>query len=94
MTDSDVLNGIDKAKKAYKTACTKARRELMTAKDKAMSFFADADDVTRAARHNTLKRAELACDSKLNDARIKYIDRLEKIRNVAGAWADLVPKVR
>ena len=94
MTDSDGLNGIDKAKKAYKTACTNARRELMTAKAKAMSFFADADDVTRAARHNTLKRAELVCDSKLNDARIKYIDRLEKIRNVAGAWADLVPKVR
>lgn len=94
MTDRDVLNSIDKAKKAYKTACTKARRELMTARDKAMSFFADADDVTMAARHNTLKRAELVCDSKLNDARVKYIDRLEKIRNVAGTWAELVPKVR
>lgn len=42
-----------------------------------------------AAAKRALKSAE-----ELSRARVTYIDRLERLRRVAGDWADLVPRVR
>ncbi len=94
MNDGQVLNEVAAAKRGFKTAETRARKQLSTAKKEATDFFANADDVGRAARHNAIKRAEAAHDEALARARIRLIDRLEDLRARAGDWADLVPRVR
>jgi hypothetical protein len=92
MTDSAVLNAVSRAKRAYKTALTKARRAFVAAKERAMKIDTSYD-VDRAHRDCELRRAELAQETADIAARIRLIDRLEEIRWCAGEWADLVPTV-
>lgn len=93
MTDAQVLDGVARAKRAYKSAETKARREYAEEKKRVFAFFGSSD-VERAARENALLRAESYLDAKLAAARITLINKLEALRAVAGEWADLVPVVR
>jgi len=93
MSDKEVLMGIDKAKRTFKTAETKAARKYLLAKQKAFGFYGSTD-VEQAARHNALQRARSVLDTETSRARIVLIDTLEKLRLRAGEWADLVPVVR
>ena len=93
MTDGQVLDAVAAAKRAYKSAETIANRRFTSAKKHAEQFFGN-DDVERAAKHNALKRAEAELIENLNRAKIRFIDRLEFIRERAKQWADLVPMVR
>lgn len=96
MTGAEVYKVIDNAKRALKTAETKARRYHKAAVDEAWRFFGNspATDVERAAKHNAIKRADATLDADMADARIAYIDKIEKLRERAGEWADLVPRVK
>lgn len=93
MTDQQVLAAVDRAKRAFKTAETKAQRRFYKEREEARNFFGSSD-VEQAARHNAIHRAEAVLDNELSTARIRLIDALEDLRERAGEWADLVPRVR
>ncbi len=94
MNDGQVLDAVAVAKRSYKRAEAAATRKFQTVTDKAEAFFNGRDDVERAAKHNAIKRAEAEYEVAVNRARITLIDRLESLRERAGEWADLVPRVR
>ena len=93
MTDRDVLTGVEKARRKFKSAETKAAKKYSQAKQKAFGFYGSTD-VEQAARHTALQRAQAVLDSEVSQARVSLIDALEKLRTRAGEWADLVPVVR
>jgi hypothetical protein len=92
MTDRDVWTGVEKAKRRFKSAETKATKKYSTAKKKAFGFYGSTD-VEQAARHNVLQRAQAVLNAETSQARVVLIDTLEKLRSQAGDWADLVPVV-
>ena len=93
MTDTEVLQAVDKAKRSFKSAETKATRKRSLAREKAFSFFGSTD-VEQAARANAVRRAQLEFEQDLNAAQAKYRDAMEILRLRAGRWSDLVPTVR
>ena len=91
MTDRQVLVAVDTAKRALKSAETKAARALQAALSRAFTFFTGASDVEQAARANAIKRAERDYEIAVTRARQQYYVRLDEIRSYAGVWADMVP---
>ena len=95
MTDKQVLDAVARAKRAHRTAETKAQRKAVRERKKVHALFSGAqDDVGRAARHNQLHRIDAVLDADLAIARVRLVDSLEETRARAGEWAELVPLVR
>ncbi len=91
--DHEIHAAVDAAKRARKSAETKAQRTFEAAKNRALTFFGSTD-VERAARTNAIRRAQVELEQQLDAARAKYNATLETIRARAGQWADLVPAAR
>jgi hypothetical protein len=91
MTDSEVIDAVQKALRAYASAVTCANRAHQRAGSAAFSFFGSTD-VEQAARNNAIQRAELMRSEAIELAADKRRVALAAIRANAGAWVDLVPE--
>jgi formiminotetrahydrofolate cyclodeaminase len=91
MTDSKVLDAVQKARRSYASAVTRANRAHKRATSAAFSFFGSTD-VEQAARNNAIQRAELTRSKAIERAADRHRATLAAIRLSAGAWAFLVPE--
>ena len=91
LSDAAVHDEIDRIRRAYKSAETRARNVYSAENTRIFSYFHDNDDVTRAARANALQRAAITLSESLDQAFEKRAKALRDLRLRAGAWADLVP---
>ena len=91
MTDSEVIDAVQKARRAYASAVMRANRAHQRAAKAAFSFFGSTD-VEQAARNNAIHRAELTRSEAIERAADKCRAALEAIRINACALADLVPE--
>jgi formiminotetrahydrofolate cyclodeaminase len=91
MTDSEVIDAVQKAQRAYASAVTRAKRAHQRVASAAFSFFGSTD-VEQAARNNAIHRAELTRSEAIERASDGRRAALAAIRANAGAWADLVPE--
>lgn len=91
MTDSEVIDAVQKVQRAYASAVARANRAHQRAASAAFSFFGSTD-VEQAARNNAIQRAELMRSEAIERAADKRRSALAAIRINAGAWADLVPE--
>jgi hypothetical protein len=89
MTDTDVLNAVQKARTAFKAATTRANKRYNVAADEAFTFYGSTD-VEQAARNNTIQRADRERWDTIKKAEIKLRATLADIKAKAGMWADLV----
>lgn len=94
LTDGQVWNAIDRAKRAFRSAETKANRKAQRAMQRAIERYDARYDLEKASRENAIARAEAIQHIELETALVKYVDKLEAVRANAGEWADLVPVVR
>jgi hypothetical protein len=93
MTDSKVLDAVQKARRSYASAVTRANRAHKRATSAAFSFsFFGSTDVEQAARNNAIQRAELTRSKASERAADRHRATLAAIRLSAGAWAFLVPE--
>ena len=91
MTDTEVHDLVAKARRAYKSARTRANTRYNHAANEALARFGSTD-VEQAARSCAVRRADQARWNAINAAETKYLTALAEIRMRAGLWADLVPE--
>lgn len=89
MTDTEVLNAVQRARSAYKSAVTRANKRYNAAANEAFTFFGSTD-VEQAARANAIQRADKERWETINKAEVKLRVTLADIKARAGMWADLV----
>ncbi len=92
MTDTDVMNEVQRAQRAYASAVVRARRICQRATRAAFSFFGSTD-VEQAARSNVIQRAEWTRSEAIERAANQRRAALAAIRVRAGVWVDLIPEV-
>lgn len=92
MTDTEVLDAVQRIRTVHKSALTCARRGQLAAKRETLAFFGSpTDDVSRAALHNALRRSEIAAAEKIERADVRRREALAALTAKAGQWAELVP---
>ena len=89
MTDTEVLNAVQRARSTYKSAVTRANKRYNVAANDAFAFFGSTD-VEQAARRNAIQRADKERWETINKAEVKLRVTLADIKARAGMWADLV----
>jgi hypothetical protein len=93
MTDKEVLDAVHRARRAYKSSLTKAARLRAKARKEAFARYGSAD-VEQAARSTAIRRVEIRADTLVDRARDRYCEKLNKLRQQAGQWSDLVPSCK
>ena len=91
MSDAEVLDLVAKARRAYKSAFTRANKRYNVAANEAVVSFGSTD-VEQAARSCAIRRADRARWDAITAAETKYRTALVEIKMRAGMWADLVPE--
>lgn len=92
MTDTEVLDAVQRARSAYKSAVTRAHKRYNAVANEAFTFFGSTD-VEQAARANAIQRADKERWETINKAEVKLRVLLADIKARAGMWADLVSEV-
>jgi len=93
MTDREVLDKIEQAKRVRARLIRRAERQRYVATCFEWSRWAGrrATELDQAARQEALDEIDRVCAEQVLKARAAYRTRIEALREAAGQWADLVP---
>jgi hypothetical protein len=91
MTDRDVLTEVERTKRALHRSLTRAEHQRHVERCFCVARWKRDDDVERAALDCELRRIEARYASAVDRARERCASRLDKLRDQAGEWQDLVP---